>query len=463
MISIMNENDMLKDLCGKEITYGLYEPVLGDISIYSLIRHRVRYKFMEKCGFPAMKLQSKLVYFAAIKSIFLSSFQLMRLWIFRKTYSTVFYAFPRVDKIGGVYIDKFTDPLIDACDLKQDYLILDHGRAGIHPKPRAHSEKIVYTDLLEVFSFVYVSLKYKVFYNKYRKEFDQLHLSIVKGMGIDYRKDEMVKHFFITYVYALQLKALFRHISAKRVLGPARALMYGSFYAAHCLGMDSFELQHGITYGESVLYSGYRDPMIMPDYFFAFGNNRPLDVYGIDEKKIINVGWALNNYLNNCNKEEKYFPTDVLVISDPEITDNLLAAVVKLAEATPESTYYIRTHPHETLNSDQLSLIDSKNNIKIQDKSINISVVLQAFHQVIGVDSTVLYEALAVNKKVGKLFMNGLEPHYLEESDRECFWEIHNEEDVDFFIKGKVEDKKSKCIYSPFDKKKFLFITGISE
>ena len=457
----MNENDVLKDLCGKEITYGLYEPVLGDISIYSLIRHRVRYKFIEKCGFPAMKLQSKLVYFAAIKSFFLSSFQLMRLWIFRKTYSTVFYAFPRVDKIGGVYIDKFTDPLIDACDLKQDYLILDHGRAGIHPKPRAHFEKIVYTDLLEVFSFVYASLKYKVFYNKYRKEFDQLHLSIVKGMGIDYRKDEMVKHFFMTYVYALQLKALFRHISAKRVLGPARALMYGSFYAAHCLGMDSFELQHGVTYGESVLYSGYRDPMIMPDYFLAFGDNKPSSVYGIDESRIVNIGWAFQDYLAKLPHKESYKEKDVLVISDPEVTDAIIEVVLKLAEDNPESTFYIRPHPHEIISEQHLISISSKSNIRIQDKSINISVVLQGFNHVVGENSTVLYEALAVNKKVGRLYYRGLNPKYLEESDRECSWEIYNQEDFERFLSEDITLKKSKSIYSKFNKELFCKTVGI--
>lgn len=457
----MDENSVLIELCRKEEANGLYEPAIEDISIYSLIRHRVRYKYLEKMGLPAMNLQSKADWLSVIKHAVLSLFQLCRLWIARKTYSTVFYAFPRVDKIGEVYLDKFTDPLIDLCDFKQDYIILDHGRGGVHPKPRAHSGKIVYTDIQEVYSVLYAACLYKRFYNKHKEAFDRLHASITESIGVSYEKNELVKHFLSAYTYSNSLKGLFRHLSSKRVLGPARALMYTPFYAAHQLGMRTFELQHGVTYGESVLYSGFRDPMIMPEVFLSFGDNHPSDVYGIEESRMVNVGWALDSYLKGIPQKEAFQPQDVLVISDPEITDRLLAAVIKLAESAPESTFYIRTHPHEVLNEGQLAQIDAKDNIRIQDKSINISVVLQGFRQVIGADSTVLYEALAVHKKVGKLFMEGLEPHYLEEADRECFWEIHDQTEFEEFIRGDVTDKKSKCIYSQFDKDLFCRTIGL--
>lgn len=457
----MDDNDLLKELCEKEVEYGLYESSIEGVSIYSLIRHRIRYKYIEKMGSPAMNLRSTVHLFAAIWSVFVSSFQLFRLWISQKTYSTVFYAFPRVDKIGDVYCDKFTDPLIDVCNLKQDYIILDHGRAGIHPKPRAHHRSIIYTDFLEVYSVVFASCFNRFIYNKYIIEFERLHFSIVNCLGVDYEKKELVKHFTSSYIYSNLLNRLFKRISSKRVLGPARAFLYTPFFAAHRLGMQTYELQHGVTYGESVLYSGYRDPMIMPDYFLAFGDNKPSRVYGIEESRIVNIGWALQDYLAKLPHKEFYKEKDVLVISDPEVTDTIFEVVLKLAEDNPESTFYIRPHPHETISEQQLISISSKSNIKIQDKSINISVVLQGFNHVVGENSTVLYEALAVNKKVGRLFYKGLNPRYLEESDRDCSWEIRNQEDFERFLREDITLKKSKSIYSSFNKELFCITVGI--
>lgn len=457
----MDENILLKELCKKEVEYGLYESKIEGLSIYSLIRHRVRYKYIEMKGMPAMEMRSTVHLFAAIRSAIISFFQLFKLWLSQKTYSTVFYAFPRVDKIGDVYFDKFTDPVIDVCDLKLNYIILDHGRAGIHPRPRAHHRNIIYTDFLEVCSVIYASCFYHFFYNKFKNEFDRLHVSIVKYLGVDYEKKEMVKHYYISYVYSNLLKRLFKHVSSKRVLGPARALLYTPFFAAHRIGMQTFELQHGVTYGESVLYSGYRDPKLIPDLFLAFGDNKPSDVYGIGEDRIVNIGWALNNYIGRFSTRENYQERDVLVISDPEITEKIIAAVVQLADNNPDSTFYLRLHPHEIINDKQLSIIESKKNVRIQNKTINISIVLQAFNHVIGEDSTVLYEALAVNKKVGKLFMGGLKSHYLEDADRDCFWEIHSQNDFKNFINGDVNERKSKCIYSLFNKDLFCKTIGI--
>ena len=90
-------------------------------------------------------------------------------------------------------------------------------------------------------------------------------------------------------------------------------------------------------------------------------------------------------------------------------------------------------------------------------------MALHSFDQIIGENSTVLYEALAINKKVGKLYFEGLDPKYLEEGDRECFWEIRDQQDFESFIKGTVGQKKSMCMYSLFDKNKYLKITGIAE
>ena len=99
-----------------------------------------------------------------------------------------------------------------------------------------------------------------------------------------------------------------------------------------------------------------------------------------------------------------------------------------------------------------MKIIDSMPNVKLQDKKINITVVLQGFSHIVGENSTVLYEALAIHKKVGRLCYPKLHPKYLEESDKDCFWEISSQQDFVTFLKEDVSSKKSKCIYSPFNK-----------
>ena len=227
------------------------------------------------------------------------------------------------------------------------------------------------------------------------------------------------------------------------------------FIAGHFAGVKIFELQHGVTYGESVLYSGFRDSTMIPDAFLSFGNNKPSDVYGMEENKIENIGWALQNYIESIYPSKQKTNKNVLVISDPEITDIIFRVVIQLATDNPDVVFEIRPHPHEIIPEDCLMSISDLVNVKIQDNKINITEVLMSYDMVIGENSTVLYEALANQKKVGRLFYEGLNPKYLEDSDRECFWEIHNQHDFEQFLKDDVSNKASKCIYSPFNKELF--------
>ena len=220
------------------------------------------------------------------------------------------------------------------------------------------------------------------------------------------------------------------------------------------MGMKVYELQHGITYCESRLYSGYRDEMFIPDFFLAFGDNKPLDVYGIDESRIINVGWALADMLSMQKSYKHRGLNDILVISEPEVTDKILSAVMKLSENNPDCNFYIRPHPAEILNNTQLEAINCRSNIYINDNTQYIAITLMEFTHVIGENSTVLYEALSVKKKVAMLYMSGLSPMFLEEADKKFFWHIHSQDDFRKFLAEDITIKADKSIYSKFDKEK---------
>lgn len=457
----VDDQQLLKDIAQKEISHSLYDAKIKGLPIYSFVRFFVRNDILNQNGFPFLEPRQRIKKSIVIKSALISFWHFLKLFLLRSHYSTVFYSFPRVDKIGNEYLDKFTDPIIDGVDLKDDFIIFDYGRAGAHPMPRVHKNRIVYLDALSIYSNTIASLFGSRFYNKNRIDFDKLYKSLNTAFVSTLTKERIVKLFYANYLFSTGLYRLLKRTSAKILIGPARSYMSGPFYAAHLLGIKSFELQHGITYGETVTYSGYRDPMVLPDVFLAFGDNKPSNVYGIDESRIVNIGWALQDYVAKLPQKESYHEKDILVISDPEVTSAIFEAVLGLAEDNPESTFYIRPHPHEIFTEQQLYSISSKRNIKIQDNRINISIVLQGFNHVVGENSTVLYEALAVNKKVGRLFYQGLNPKYLEESDRECSWEIHNQEDFERFLSEDITSKKSKSIYSKFNKILFCKTVGI--
>lgn len=459
----MELNEIIKDICHREVKFGCYSAQIDGVSLYSLYRRYIRREVLDHSGMNVKDLKDRgqVQKKEMLVSIVDSLFHLLRLLFSPKKYSTVFFPFPRVEKINGVYLDKFTDPFIDVCGLNDDYIILERGRAGVHFKPRAHARKIVNIDFLTLYVRFYSYFFWRKHYRNYSSQYDALFLSIHKAFGLEITKEKMVRELYSELLIINIISRILIRISAERVIGPARDYQATSFISAHRVGIKAFEVQHGITYGETVMYSGYRDPIKEPDAFLAFGFNKPLDVYGIDEDKIVTIGWALNDYLSKQLSAEQYKETDVLVISDPEITDAIISITLILAESNPNSTFYVRTHPHETLKQSHILAISGKNNIKLQDKSINIAVVLQGFKHVIGENSTVLYEALAAGKKVGRLFYDGLFPKYLEESDRKCFWEIRNAQDFNVFLNEDVSCKESKSIYSKFNKELFLKTIGL--
>ena len=295
-----------------------------------------------------------------------------------------------------------------------------------------------------------------LFKRKHKRCFALFEKSLTKAFGEGSVGNCLFKKLTVDYYYTQLLKYLFAHLSAKRVMQPMRNC--SSFSAANLLDIKTYEFQHGVTYGETSLYSGYRDESVMPDFFLAFGDNKPIDVYGIEEERIVNIGWALWDYLKNVNASVKYKQFDVLFISEPEITNKIINIIQLLAEECPESNFYLRPHPHEIIGQKNLEIIERYPNVFLQDKSINIMEVMMGFECIVGENSTVLYEALSMNKKVGKLFMGDLHPVYLEESDKESFWEIRNTSDFKVFLQGNNSSKKHKSVYSQFNKEMLINI-----
>lgn len=448
----MDEQQLLKEISKKELEYGCYKASIDGISIYSLLRRMFRNGAYRKCGIPAMKGKARVKKSAVIGASIASAWQLGKLYCHHHRYPTVFYAFPRVEKIHGVYLDKFTDPLIEMTGI-DNYIILEHSRGGEHFKPRMHSDRIIRWDFIHIRSEIYTILFYKRFGRKHKAAFDQVLCSARDALGVEFERQQIVKAFLKAYRNLKGIQSLLRHVQATTLIAPARSKTF--HIAAKQLGIKVLELQHGITYGETDLYSGYRDPIVIPDYFLAFGENKPKDVYGIDEDKIINIGFAMRDFIAGLPKTNQVGEKDVLVVSDPEITSYILNAIIQLAKEFPGITFCFRPHPHEVITQKHGDMIKGFQNIKIQDNHINITEAMAGFNYVVGENSTVVYEALSEGKRVGRLSFEGLHIKYLDETDRNSFWEIRTTSDFKQFLDGDII-RTPKSIYSPFDKELFF-------
>ena len=184
--------------------------------------------------------------------------------------------------------------------------------------------------------------------------------------------------------------------------------------------------------------------------FLSFGKLTPSNVYGIGEDKIQEIGWAFAKFLKTLTPKEPS-TNDVLVISSPTITSSIIKTISQLANDNPQVYFHLRPHPSERLSQEQELIIKNSPNILLNDNKQNFLVTLMSFQHVIGENSTALYEALSLGKKVGVLHMNGLVPRYLQEEDKRYFWEIHNDSTFKLFLSEHKDSKPSLSIYSKFD------------
>lgn len=450
---------IIKDIVVREAQSGIYGIRIDNVSIYSYARQIIRREYLISQGIKCMELVAPVRSSEAFKTILVSLRQLIGLRLSRKKYSNVFFAFSRLDKISGNYCDKFTDPYIDCGCVGPDYIIFENGRAGKHPRPRTHGSSVIYMDWITFQSRVLSTLLYPFFRIRYHSELKTFGKCLEEIYGENLLDTGKIFRRTMTGLCTSRIyKTLFKRICAERIFAPARPV--NQFIAAHKAGMKCYEMQHGITYGETILYSGESEAMSRPDKFLAFGKNKPDDVYGISPKDIVVVGWPLPEYLEKVSSV-RYGADDFLIISEPQISDSIIDAILLLAAKYPKSGFYLRPHPLESYDKCQMDRIESLPNVHIQDNHINIFEAMMGFENVIGENSSVLYEALSIGKKVGKLFIAGLAPRYLQTEDVTSFWEIRQECDLADMLVGKPSDKACKSIYAPFDK--ILFSNALND
>ncbi|WP_159331202.1 hypothetical protein [Tenacibaculum maritimum] len=457
-VYMRSENEILKEIKIKEKSLNLYSFKILGVAVWRLVRFPVRVnKINKETGFTNRTTKVRISFREVLFNYVTSFFQFIGIILRRKKYKYLVLAFPRLSQQDEGYFDKFTDPLIAQSNLKSNTLVLQRNLSGKQFSPR-YNEDADYkiSDFIDYTSKLIGILIAPVIYIIYGKKIHKLvknastyfSLSNTFSLLISYKIGQFMIHCFFT-------KLILSSIRVKQILVVNRSIFMPFIRAAKVKNIEVLELQHGITHSETVLYTGDYQPEIDPDIFLNFGEKWIGKQFAVPIKKQINIGWAYNTWLLT-KTNIKLIPKSVLVVSSPAITDKILKTTLELAEQYSTYSFSIRLHPQEALSSAQQKQLHNRKNIVLDNKNIDSLISVLKHEVIIGENSSVVYEALSLGKKVGKIMFNGLDSKKKLDSKFEGLKYLYGIKDFSFFVSNASKKNiSSSGIYDTFDKKKF--------
>ena len=216
---------------------------------------------------------------------------------------------------------------------------------------------------------------------------------------------------------------LYKKVFKKLIKNKFKCVIFHCYYntenmalisAARELNVPSIELQHGVIGKEHYAYNFIdmrSENKYLPDYIFTFGD------YWTDTMRVpcgtipISVGFPQidlsRDYLKNVTQKQK----TIVFYSQGTIGHELSQLALKFTEIACENGYTVKykLHPSEckswkTLYPDLLCY----EKIEVLDQPINVHEILASAKFHIGVNSTVLFEALAFDGIVFAYNINGV-------------------------------------------------------
>ena len=449
-------DNILNELFEKEKTLSIYNERIWGIPLWSCIKRKYRSKYLFiHAKVPPMSNHPKFYLWPLVRSFIVSFWHILKLFICSEKKPNLFLGFMRLEQMNGLYMDKFIEPIILLSELKDKYVYFERGRSGIHISPRS-IKNIVWTEFIDNFCTLMSCGLFPFFVLFNWKTYGNLIDKINYLFPISLKE-----RFYIYYITTrFLLKALFlclvlKRLGVKRLFIPAAVIHYQYIAACKLLKIPCYEIQHGITAGQTYTYSGEYVPEAYPDYFLTFGKSSLKDsLFGLPLGRMINIGCAFKSFLKERNVVK--LKNTYLLLSEPEITQKMVHTIVELAKMYPEYTFHLRLHPLEVLNQCQGTMLSEFANIALVDNIINSTIVCMDYEGVIAENTTVLYEAVSVGVKAARLQYNGLQTIHFEDEPRDLFFYMKRAEDFSSFANEfDISDANVDLFYSTFDVKTF--------
>lgn len=448
--------EKLTDLVKKEKQSGIDSITVNDIPLWRLVRQRVRSSYFKKQNlFVNNTSNRKLPITDIVVNTLISTLGVTKLLISRdKDINNVFFTFGRTIKLDGAYLCKFTDPIIEINKLDSSSIVFEKPLYGSHRKPRYYSERVYYTDVIDYASIVLGYVVAPLMYLKHKHKYIELSntiQSIYTNYGYSaYRISVAHSSFLISYnIY----KIIFSSIGKpKRTFVLSREIFKPITYTANRLGMTTYELQHGVTESETVLYSGVYNQNLDTDYFLSFGDISENNYFSIPNENLINIGFAYKSFIADKIQSSKSTKSSlkVLCISTPNSTKDIVDILVDTAKRHPAINFLLRLHPQEGLTPHQTTLIEKIDNIDIDNNTFESMLRCAEHDKIIGAYSSVLYEAASLNKPVAVINFKDTEIPQTQ------LLRLTSSSDIDNFLtNGDDYLSNTKMMYSDFNYKIF--------
>lgn len=446
----------IKTLTPKESD--LYKETICKVPLWRLVRSSVVDDYLsKKHGFGKRnQRKDKFKVSIILISYLYSSWDLLKLLCSDKKVKIAVFPFKRLQKYGDEYFDKFTDPLTEYLN-EETYMLFQKPFAGEQKKPRYNSKKIIriegidYTAkflgyVLAPITFLFFIKKTCSVFKEAKKIFPISYSFIIKLTIV---ASQFVVSYFLYYI-------ILRKLKVRKVFFVNREINMPITRASKKLNIETFELQHGITHSYTVLYSTQYNEYVDPNYFLSFGSFWRGNQFGIPIEKIQNLGWAYKELvLKNSLKNQSLLANQVLVISDSVISSEILINAIELAKNNLNIIFNVRLHPQENPNKKLIEEINKLNNIKIVDNSIESSIAILKYKYILGTNSSVLYEAISLNKRVGCFNYGGCKISVNNEIDKTPFFILNNAEDFHLFLKEETPTNYNNPFYSDFNPELF--------
>jgi hypothetical protein len=180
--------------------------------------------------------------------------------------------------------------------------------------------------------------------------------------------------------------------------------------AAHDCGITVIELQHGWMSKTHMRYSwpGQASVSYFPDQFWGWGkfwvDNVPLPTSCIT--KVMGPSLTLRNYQKQAKVGNS---KQVLILSQPFCTHKIIQNTLELATSMRDYKFVLKPHPTEVIPQDALAELCNLENVCVAQPSDQTLDLISESEYCVGVNSTSLFEALSLSKKVLVLPIQGSE------------------------------------------------------
>lgn len=401
--------EIIKEVYQRELDNNCYDYEIFDINFFRFFRFEYRISFLKrKKVFNNKSKVDDITFWVLLKNSFQILLQfftfLVSFFSFRK--KNVFFGYPRLQEHDSFLVDKFTEPFISLNNLEDKSVIMQRrsgGRILDNRKPDIDVFGIDFIEFLSLFFGVPLMLLF-LFKIKTLKSFRE---SIFKTYGFS---PSLIKLCFKLSQNLVSISIFYfclKLLKCKRVFVVSREVFFPVIIAAHKLDIIVFEFQHGITRGETPYYYGKYDTLIDPDFILSFDSNALPKYFGYEsDTNIIYIGNLWLNYLSKLNFKRK--SNSVIVISSPNDSEKIFQFLKSIHIDFYNFEFFIRLHPQEGWSSDKISFINETSNIQFDECRCDAAIEVQKHEFVLGIKSTVLFEAIDMNCKVGFLGLKDL-------------------------------------------------------